>query len=116
LCPAPSNLLSAYLKASILTPSSDIPEKYQTVTIVTRNGKRVQGLRMNEDSFTVQLRLLDQSFASFDKEEIAQETVEKSSLMPPYKFDDRDLNDLLAYLSSLAGNAEGAAEIGEEGR
>jgi putative heme-binding domain-containing protein len=105
-----------YLKTSILDPSSDVPEHYQTVTIVTRGGKRIQGLRVNEDSFTIQLRLRDQSFASFDKQAIAEEIVEKASLMPPYKFNNQDLQDLLAYLSSLAGHTDGGMRSEEEKR
>jgi cytochrome c oxidase cbb3-type subunit III len=105
-----------YLKTSILDPSSDIPENYQTVTIVTRDGKRIQGLRVNEDSFTIQLRLRDQSFASFDKQAIAEETVEKASMMPPYKLNNKDLQDVLAYLSSLVGSADSGTQSKEERR
>jgi len=50
---------------------------------------------VNEDSFTIQLRLRDQSFASFDKQAIAEETVEKASLMPPYKLNNKDLQTCL---------------------
>jgi putative heme-binding domain-containing protein len=103
-----------YLKTSILDPSSDVPENYQGIIIVTRDGKRYQGVRVNEDSFTIQLRLPDQSFASFDKLTIDREIAEKASPMPAYKFDGRDLNNLLAYLSSLGGPSNTAAATKEE--
>jgi len=61
---------------------------------------------MNEDSFTVQLRLADQSFRSFDKQAIAREVIGTESPMPAYKFSNRDLDDLLAYLSSLNTSSE----------
>jgi mono/diheme cytochrome c family protein len=61
---------------------------------------------MNEDSFTVQLRLPDQSFRSFDKQAIAREVVASESPMPAYKFSGRELDDLLAYLSSLDASSD----------
>lgn len=99
-----------YLKTSLVNPSADVPETYQGVTLITQDGKRYRGVRVNEDSFTVQLRLPDQSFASFDKQTLKQETMEKQSSMPAYKLDDRDLTNLLEYLSDLTGpSKEGAA-------
>jgi len=62
---------------------------------------------MNEDSFTVQLRLADQSFRSFDKQAIAREVVGTESPMPAYKFSNRDLDDLLAYLSRNTSSETG---------
>lgn len=100
-----------YLKTSILNPSADVPESYQAITVVTRDGKRYRGVRMNEDSFTVQLRLPDQNFRSFDKQAIAREVAGSESPMPAYKFSGRELDDLLAYLSSLdaSSGTDGAA-------
>jgi cytochrome c oxidase cbb3-type subunit III len=95
-----------YLKTSILKPSADVPESYQAITIATRDGKQYCGVRMNEDSFTVQLRLSDQSFRSFDKQAIAREVIGNESPMPAYKFSGRELDDLLAYLSSLDASSD----------
>lgn len=103
-----------YLKTSIVNPSADVPENYQGVAIVTQDGKRYRGVRVNEDSFTLQLRLPDQSFASFDKQTLKQETMEKQSPMPAYKLDDRDLTNLLQYLSDLTGPSETGAPIKEQ--
>jgi putative heme-binding domain-containing protein len=105
-----------YLKTSILNPSSDVPESYQAITVTTADGKRYRGVRVNEDSFTIQLRLPDQSFASFDKQAIQREVVEKESLMPAYQFDNKDMRNLLAYLSGLVGSATTAAGIKVEPR
>jgi len=98
-----------YLKTSIINPSADVPETYQGVTVIAQDGKRYRGVRVNEDSFTLQLRLPDQSFASFDKQTLKQEIMEKQSPMPAYKLDDRDLTNLLEYLSDLTGSEAGAA-------
>ena len=98
-----------YLKMSIVNPSADVPENYQGVNVIARDGKRYRGVRVNEDSFTIQLRLPDQSFASFDKQTLQQETMEKQSAMPAYKLNDRDLTNLLEYLSDLVGASEAGA-------
>ena len=92
-----------YLKESIVDPSADIADEYRAITIETRDGKRYQGIWVNEDTFTVQIRLYDQTFMSFEKLNLRREVYAKKSLMPAYHFDEADLNDLLAYLSTLVG-------------
>jgi mono/diheme cytochrome c family protein len=59
---------------------------------------------VNEDSFTIQIRLPDESFASFDKQTLKEVAHEKKSTMPAYHLGETDLKNLLAYLSSLTGN------------
>ena len=93
-----------YLKTSIVDPSVDVPDEYQAVRIVTQAGKRVQGLWVNEDAFTIQVRLADESFASFDKQTVRELVHEKKSAMPAYHLGDADLKNLLAYLSGLTGD------------
>lgn len=103
-----------YLKTSIVNPSSDVPDDYQGITIVARDGKRYHGVRINEDSFTVQLRLPDQNIRSFNKQAIAQELVEKESPMPAYRFGEEELKNLLAYLSDLNGSSAPEGESKQE--
>ena len=92
-----------YLQTSIVDPSADIPAEYQSVQIVTRDGKRIQAVRVNEDSFTVQVRLADEGFASFDKQTLKELVHMKKSVMPAYHLGAMDQKNLLAYLSSLTG-------------
>lgn len=92
-----------YLKASVLNPSADVPDKFQGVTVIDRNGKRYHGIRINEDTFTIQIRLPNQEFISFDKGSLRSLIHEKKSLMPAYALAGNDLKDLLFYLSSLTG-------------
>ena len=94
-----------YLKESVLHPSADIPDSFVGVTVVDRNGKRYQGIAVNEDSFTLQLRLPNQEFLSFDKQQVQSLIHEKKSLMPAYTLADGDLTNLLSYLSSLTGSS-----------
>ena len=74
--------------------------------VVTREGREVRGMRINEDNFTIQLRDGANKFFSFRKTEL--ELIEKQagkSLMPSFgnRLSGSDLNDLIAYLSSLRG-------------
>lgn len=94
-----------YLKTSVLDPSADVPQEHQGITVVTRDGKHYKGVRVNEDSFTLQMRLHDQTFMSFDKQSIQREIMETQSPMPSYRLSERELRDLLAFLSSLNGGS-----------
>jgi putative heme-binding domain-containing protein len=100
-----------------VNPSADVPESYQGVTVVTRDGKRISGIRINEDTFTVQLRLPNEQFHSFIKDEQREVGQDEKSLMPAYKnMAADDLQDLLAYLVSLRGEtAKGARTKQAEG-
>ncbi|MEJ7606899.1 MAG: c-type cytochrome [Bryobacteraceae bacterium] len=99
-----------YLTESLLEPSADIPEQYQGLSVVARDGKKVSGIRVNEDTFTVQLRLMSQRFQSFVKDEVKEVVSEKKSLMPAYKsLAPSELENLVAYLTTLKGQtAKGA--------
>jgi putative heme-binding domain-containing protein len=100
-----------YLRESLVDPSADIVENYAGVTVVTDEGKRVSGVRVNEDTFSVQVRKPDQAFALFDKAKTKEVIYETKSMMPAYKqLSAKDLQDLLAYLSSLRGQQAAGAE------
>lgn len=94
-----------YLRESVVNPSADVPESYRGVTVITRDGKRISGIRVNEDTFTVQLRLPNEQFRSYIKDEQREVREDAKSLMPAYKnMPAADLSDLLAYLLSLRGD------------
>jgi len=103
---------SEYLRESIVNPSADIPEEYAGVTVVTHDGQRITGVRINEDSFTVQLRDASQNFRMFQRNEVQQVIQETKSLMPPYSsLSKDDLQNLLAYLDSLRGDLKAGAGV-----
>jgi cytochrome c oxidase cbb3-type subunit III len=96
---------SEYIRQSIVDPSSDIPPDYEGVSVVTVDDKKVTGIRVNEDTFSLQLRLQNGKFGLFKKSGLKSVTYEKKSLMPAYdKIPAKDLQDLLAYLDTLRGN------------
>lgn len=104
-----------YIRESIVNPSADIPEDYAGVTVVMRDGKRVTGVRINEDTFTVQLHDASQNFQMFDKDEVQEVIHETKSLMPAYdSLPPLELQNLLAYLETLRGGVNAGAEIKKE--
>jgi putative heme-binding domain-containing protein len=94
-----------YLRTSILDSGADISPSYRTLTVVTRDGKRITGLERGLDNFSAQLIDLAGNFYSFERAEVASVTREDRSLMPSYKdrFTGAELQDLLAYLAGLGG-------------
>jgi putative heme-binding domain-containing protein len=110
---------AAYLRRALLEPSADIPENfasyrkliympdnYLRVRAVTRDGSEVTGLRVDEDTFTIQIRDDHDRLYSFRKDELRELTKDwGKSPMPSYQgvFSDTELEELIAYLTSLRG-------------
>ena len=99
---------SAYLRESIVNPGASVPEGFLVISVTTADGKTTRGMRVNEDSFTIQLRDAGGKFHSFRKAELTKINREvKTSVMPSYngKFSATELDDLIAYLASLRGES-----------
>ena len=101
-----------YLRESIVKPSEDVPEAYQAVTVVLPGGKRIRGVRINEDTFTIQLRDPSQKTRMFQKGELKEVIYEQQSLMPAYdKLPPADVQNLIAYLASLRAPVDVSAPV-----
>ena len=108
----------AHLRESLVDPGAALPENpsrsaagsiYLLVTVQTRDGRRISGTRVNEDSFTVQIRDDEEIFHSVRKENIA--AYDKrfgESLMPSYAatVSEEGINALVAYLATLKGESQ----------
>ncbi len=46
----------SHLRESLTDPQAAVPEDYLLVTVVPKKGPSVTGLRVNEDSFSIQVR------------------------------------------------------------
>lgn len=95
-----------YLRQALVSPGATVAEGYLLVRARTRAGEEVTGVRMNEDTFTIQLRDQAGGIHSLTKQEL--EELEKAfgeSLMPSYETElsGKELEDLIAYLASLRG-------------
>lgn len=97
---------ATYLRRALLEPEAELPEDFLQVRLVTRDGKSLTGVRLNEDTFTIQIRDYSDQLHSFRKEELSQIDKQRGkSPMPSYKgmLTEAELTDLVAYLVSLRG-------------
>jgi cytochrome c oxidase cbb3-type subunit 3 len=84
--------------------SDNIRPGYEPVTIVTREGQRIRGVKKNEDEFSIQIVDMRERLQGYLKANLSEIVNEKQSVMPVYsaaQLTDRDLDDLLQYLSTL---------------
>jgi cytochrome c oxidase cbb3-type subunit III len=98
---------ASYLRESLVSPEATVPEGYLLVRAVTSSGEVVEGVRVNEDSFSIQVRDGRGRFHSLRKLELKE--LHKrfgESPMPSYRAEltDEELDDLVAYLVSLRGD------------
>ena len=93
------------LRRSLLDPTGTMRPIDRPVELVTADGERVTGRRLNEDTYTVQILDDDARLRSFDKADLRELRVLTASPMPAYgdRLDADELADLLAYLVSLKG-------------
>ncbi|MGH9852103.1 MAG: c-type cytochrome [Blastocatellia bacterium] len=110
---------SEYLRKALLEPEADVPENFSQyrwhtvipdnflqVRVVTKDGRRITGARLNEDPFSIQLRDLSGRIHSFPKSELAELRKDwGKSFMPSYRgvFSPEELDDVVAFLLSLRG-------------
>jgi cytochrome c oxidase cbb3-type subunit III len=100
-----------YLRESLVNPEAALPEGYLLVTVAAKDGRSVTGVRVNEDSFSIQVRDAAGRSYSFWKSELARiEKQRGKSGMPSFqaRLNDAELIDLTAYLASLKADADGA--------
>lgn len=93
------------LRRKLLDPTGTLLPINRPVEVVTRDGTRVTGRRLNEDTFSVQLIDSNERLRSFDKAELREFNISIVSEMPSYEDEltEDELADLLAYLVSLKG-------------
>jgi putative heme-binding domain-containing protein len=93
-----------YIMQSILEPSKDIDPQYEVVQVITKKGRTIVGIRVNESNFSVQLREENGQFHSLLKRDLDEIVVQKNSLMPENFAEQltvKELHDLFAYLMAL---------------
>jgi cytochrome c oxidase cbb3-type subunit III len=97
----------AALEREIRKPNEVIPIGFETVTVVTRDGRKIRGVRKNEDTFSIQLMTANEDILSFHKRDLTDVVPEpERSLMPAYgpeRLSDAELADVVRYLRTLRG-------------
>jgi cytochrome c oxidase cbb3-type subunit III len=97
---------AAWLRQTVRRPADSLPDSFQFVAATTSSGTTVRGIRVNEDSFTIQLKDTGGGFHSFRKSELKQlRRLPHETPMPSYErqLSAAELDDLVAYRSSLKG-------------
>ncbi|MBT6481351.1 MAG: c-type cytochrome [Gammaproteobacteria bacterium] len=91
------------LLTDILDPHQEVAPRWWTMRVTDNEGVTREGLRMNEDSFSLRIMDAESNLWSYQKRQLASiERVEEST-MPSYTqtLSDSDVDDLVAYLFSL---------------
>jgi putative heme-binding domain-containing protein len=110
---------AAYLRRALLEPAADVPRGFSMyhndvnvsynflqVRVVTKDGRALTGVRLNEDSFSIQMRDATNRIHSFLKSELRELHKDwGQSPMPAYGelLTKNELDDVVAYLMSQRG-------------
>jgi putative heme-binding domain-containing protein len=100
-----ANRSAGSLQRSLVDPASQMMPINRPVRAVTRDGTVINGRRLNEDTYTVQLIDDRERLVSLTKADLREYTILTTSPMPSYKdkLSSEELDDLVAYLLSLKG-------------
>ena len=95
----------AALQRSLVDPSSAMLPINRPVRLVTKEGRTITGRRLNEDTFTVQLVDSEERLVSFNKADLREYTLGKTSPMPSAAktLTPDEIADVVAYLLTLKG-------------
>lgn len=95
----------ANLKSSIVEPDANLVAGWQGITVKTKDGKSVRGIKLNEDMLTIHVRTADGKIQSIAKNQTSGiERAGAKSTMPAFKqLPAADLDNLIAYLFTLRG-------------
>jgi putative heme-binding domain-containing protein len=92
------------LRLSITDPNAEIYREYLTLVVTTKQGQQVEGIALNEDDVSIQLRDTKSNPRSFLKANLKEIRREERSLMPPCKLPAAEIDSLVEYLRSLRGS------------
>jgi cytochrome c oxidase cbb3-type subunit 3 len=84
--------------------TKEFPQEYETVTLITADGKQMKGVTLNEDSFSVQIMDTSEQIHLLEKDKLKSFQKTRESAMPQYNPDtlsDKDLDDVVAFLITV---------------
>jgi putative heme-binding domain-containing protein len=94
------------LVARIRRGSETFRPGYEPVTITPESGPSIQGVKKNEDLFSVQIMDTRERIQGYEKDKVASVVNGTRSAMPvfgPDRLSNSDLDDLVRYLQTLRG-------------
>jgi putative heme-binding domain-containing protein len=91
------------LRRALTDPNAQVARRYLTVVAETKAGQMIEGIRLNEDDYSIQIRDTGGDLRSFVKADLKSLNREQRSLMPSYagKLSAGDIDRLVSYLGSL---------------
>jgi len=91
------------LKLDLMEPNETVLPRWWTMRITRADGSVAEGLRMNEDTFTLRIMDEDENLWHFSKSQIRSSERIKTSTMPSASetLTATEVDDLVAYLFSL---------------
>jgi cytochrome c oxidase cbb3-type subunit III len=101
---------NANLSPTLMDSGKEWPYDAQSVTIVTKDGQKIQGIIRNEDTFTIQLMDISETLYSFSKKDLREVTHEEKTLMPAYgteTLSDAQVRNLIAFLDHARVDSAG---------
>ncbi len=100
---------ASFLQQTVSKPASILPPAFLFVKVTTNAGKSFEGVRVNEDSFSIQIKDPSGRFHSFRKQDLKDlKKLRGETPMPPFEqiLSPSDLQDLVAYLASQRGKEQ----------
>jgi cytochrome c oxidase cbb3-type subunit III len=98
---------SSYVRYAITAPAERLPDGFLFIRAITASGRTIEGIRMNEDTFSIQIKNATGNFYSFRKQDLKDlQKLRGQTPMPSYKtiLSATELDDLIAYLFSPRGS------------
>jgi cytochrome c oxidase cbb3-type subunit 3 len=95
---------SRHLAWRLTEATKEFPQEYETITVVTADGKKIKGVALNEDNFSVQMMDSSEQIYLLEKDKLRSFSKSRESIMPIYTLDvlsDKDLDDIIAFLISV---------------
>lgn len=96
---------SKRLAQGIFEAMKEFSQDYESVSVVTADGTKLNGVVLNQDQFTLQMLDTREQLHSFEKDKLRSFETRRESAMPVYDektLSDKDLQDLLAYLFEVS--------------
>ena len=90
-----------YILLNSVDPSYDVPDAYKTVTVVTNDGRVINGVLAEEDGTRIVLKTAEQPRVVVAKEDIDTRQVSPKSMMPEGQLEQmkqHEVIDLIKYL------------------
>jgi putative heme-binding domain-containing protein len=96
-----------HLRESLLDAGRAVSPRYTTVQLTTRDNRRLEGILLNQDEYTVHLMDRAEGIHSLRRSELTSFNTPPASLMPSYGslLSRQEVDELTDYLCTLRGEA-----------